>query len=417
MKKHLFLFLILIPNIFFSQNVEIIESSDNVIIKPLNQLNSNYRETNISITPNGKYMYFMSDRGGQDWSIISATFRGKQRYDGDIWCSENKNGIWQKPKCLSQKINTYSGEDEPNISPDGQKVYFQSWRNGYYNNGGPYYVSTLYGKRWGTPQGLGGGINKFFVNEMNKYFQYGTDGMSVSPDEKTFIVACGKDYDGNLDLYISQKINGQWSYLRKMPVSTFYDERSVFIAADGKTIYFASSGYGGKGGLDIFKATLDEYGNCHNITNIGPPFNTYKDDYGFIVNANGKDAYFVRDGDIYYAQLPDQSPVAPQPAVVICGKITDCNNKPKEVYLKLLNDDNEQVEDSKSSFNGEFLFSIPEKPGQYRVYTQDDVLLHSFEVKKQNTYQEIKFNLSDCRKKILTKKAVKKHTEKIANEK
>ncbi|MBN2663104.1 MAG: PD40 domain-containing protein, partial [Bacteroidales bacterium] len=78
----------------FSQKYPIITNPNSVGVAPISQLNSQMRETNISITPDGRYMYFMSDRGGQAWSSYSGTFRGKLRYDGDIWFSEYKNGRW-----------------------------------------------------------------------------------------------------------------------------------------------------------------------------------------------------------------------------------------------------------------------------------------------------------------------------------
>ena len=37
--------------------------------------------------------------------------------------------------------------------------------------------------------------------------------------------------------------------------------------------------------------------------NIGKPFNTLKDDMGFVISGRGEAAYFIRDLDIYYADL------------------------------------------------------------------------------------------------------------------
>ena len=56
-----------------------------------------------------------------------------------------------------------------------------------------------------------------------------------------------------MDLYFSIKKHGLWTFPELLNVSTRGDERSVYIAADNKTIYFSSDGYGGFGKLDIFK--------------------------------------------------------------------------------------------------------------------------------------------------------------------
>lgn len=90
-----------------------------------------------------------------------------------------------------------------------------------------------------------------------------------------------------------------------MGVSTDGDERSVFIAGDNKTIYFSSDGHGGFGGLDIFKVVIGENGKLGKIINIGAPFNTAADDQGFVASVDGKSAFFIRNLDIYYADISE----------------------------------------------------------------------------------------------------------------
>jgi hypothetical protein len=58
---------------------------------------------------------------------------------------------------------------------------------------------------WKSKKGLGGGINQFFKAESEANFGYATDGMSISPNGNLFIVACGSEYNGNMDLYFSIK--------------------------------------------------------------------------------------------------------------------------------------------------------------------------------------------------------------------
>jgi hypothetical protein len=123
-----------------------------------------------------------------------------------------------------------------------------------------------------------------------------------------FVVTAGKRYDEDMDLYISRKdTKGQWTYPKKIilpdAVGASSDERSVFLAADNKTLYFSSNGLGGLGGLDIYKATLNNDNTLSNVVNIGEPFNTKGDDYGFSLTAAGDEAFFVRNGDLYSARL------------------------------------------------------------------------------------------------------------------
>ncbi|RMG26223.1 MAG: hypothetical protein D6730_09530, partial [Bacteroidetes bacterium] len=236
---------------FSQRKSRILDHRDRIRITRMSVLNSPYRETNLSITPDGKYLFFMSMRGGQSWSNTYMKFQGQDVYDGDIWYTEKRNGQWVSPRCMPESINTSSGEDEPNISKDGNTVYYQSWNSLWKFTGGPYYKARRNGRSWSSPEGLGGGITAFFET------MRATDGMTISPDEQTFIVAAARDdYDENMDLYISHKGRYGWRYCRKLPISTPGDERSVFLAGDGKTLYFASDGYGGLGGLDIYKTTL-----------------------------------------------------------------------------------------------------------------------------------------------------------------
>ncbi|MBM3186830.1 MAG: OmpA family protein, partial [Bacteroidetes bacterium] len=62
-------------------------------------------------------------------------------------------------------------------------------------------------------------------------------------------------------------------------------------------------GIGGFGGLDIFKVKIQDNGKLGLPVNIGEPFNTSKDDMGFVASADGKSAFFIRNLDIYYADI------------------------------------------------------------------------------------------------------------------
>jgi hypothetical protein len=81
--------------------------------------------------------------------------------------------------------------------------------------------------------------------------------------------------------------------------------------------------------LDIFKATLTPNGALKDIVNIGEPFNTKADDYGFMVEAGGEKAYFIRNGDIYKALLPaSAAALKPKPVSVVSGVVRDVGGKP-----------------------------------------------------------------------------------------
>lgn len=364
--------------------------ANEIIVYPLENVNSTFRDINLSITPNGKYLYFMSGRGEAPWSTARhTTYKGQEEFDGDIWYSEKADTTWQQPKHLPKTVNTGRGEDEPNISPDAQTVYFQSWKTGWERTGGPYYQAELYGDTWENSRGLFGGINQFFIDSLYKYGGYATDGMAISPDQRIFIVAAGPYYDGRMDLYISRKNErSKWTYPKKLAISTNGDERSIFIAADNQTIYFASDGHGGLGGKDILKTTLHDDNTLGEIINIGQPFNTTQDDYGFIIGALGTDAYFVREGDIYYAKLDKASDsIKPNPTLLIEGKIVNCDGQPQQAQVELYDlASNTLLTSARSnSISGKYALSFLKKEGKYvqhiKYKATNEVISIPFEIK------------------------------------
>jgi hypothetical protein len=277
---------------FQAQSYEILKHQHPIKIVELPQLNTQERECNISLLPNGNSLFFMSTRA----------MRGGLGGNGDIFQSDFVNGTWQAPVALAS-INTFSGEDEPTFSSDGNEMYYQSWAGDWKSMGGPYYRAEKRNGTWVKTGSMGANINRFFSLQSQTNFGYGTDGMAVSADGNLFIVACGPNYNGPMDLYYSVKKQGEWSFPQIMGVSTQGDERSVFIAGDNRTIYFSSDGMGGYGGLDIFKVQIEDNGKLGEPINIGAPFNTQEDDMGFVASADGRSAFFIRNLDIYFADI------------------------------------------------------------------------------------------------------------------
>ena len=293
-KQYYIFFMLMICSNLIAQEFEILKHDQSVKIIELSNLNSLERECNLSILPNGKSIYFMSKRE-----------RNKGEFDGtgDIYRSDYVNGAWQDPFELGASINTYSGEDEPTFSQDGTVMYYQSWEGDWKSMGGPYYTASYVNGTWKKTGSMGANINKFFTEKSEKGFGYATDGMAVSANGQIYIVACGDNYDGAMDLYYSVKTDAGWTYPKIMGISTEGNERSVFIAGDNRTIYYSSDGMGGFGGLDIFKVTIEKNGKLGKPINIGAPFNTSADDMGFVASADGSSAFFIRNLDIYFADI------------------------------------------------------------------------------------------------------------------
>lgn len=76
-------------------------------------VNSEYWEGSCSITADGRYLYFASERPGG--------LGGR-----DLWVSEKVNGDWGPAQNLGPTINTEYNEDAPFIHPDGITMFFSS---------------------------------------------------------------------------------------------------------------------------------------------------------------------------------------------------------------------------------------------------------------------------------------------------
>jgi len=114
--------------------------------------------------------------------------------------------------------------------------------------------------------------------------------------EDVFFSAASASGPNQTDLYQSSRdLNGKWSAPRVLgSVSSVMDESNPFLSSDGKTLYFSSKGYGGMGGFDIYKSTLDsESGKWGDPINLGFPINTPADELFFSLNADSKTGFLA----------------------------------------------------------------------------------------------------------------------------
>lgn len=111
------------------------------------EINSPYWEPSAALSPDGREIYFSSNRPGG--------------YGGrDLYVSRKlPNGEWAKPRNLGPVINTSEDEDAPFMHPDGKTFYFSS--RGHENMGSfDIFVSVkLEDNFWAEPTNLGYPIN------------------------------------------------------------------------------------------------------------------------------------------------------------------------------------------------------------------------------------------------------------------
>ncbi len=112
---------------------------------------------------------------------------------------------------------------------------------------------------------------------------------------------------GGMDLYkTTRDKSGLWQAPENLgnTINTSGDEMFPFVSNDG-TLFFASNGHLGLGGLDVFSSTASAK-SWSQPENLGFPINTNNDDFGYIIDKDNKTGYFVSnrpggqgDDDIY----------------------------------------------------------------------------------------------------------------------
>jgi outer membrane protein OmpA-like peptidoglycan-associated protein len=151
-------------------------------------------------------------------------------------------------------------------------------------------------------------------------------------------------------------------------INTPYDENTPFMHADGKTLYFSSYGWPGFGNNDIFYSRIGDDGQFTTPVNLGYPINTFNEEIGLIVTADGSEGLFssnIKDGgfgdlDIYHFKLPEK--VKPLPVTYIKGIVSDKESKAlleANVMVIDLKTNTAVFNDYTSNETGDFLIVMP----------------------------------------------------------
>ncbi|RDC58526.1 hypothetical protein DU508_00550 [Pedobacter chinensis] len=227
----------------------------------------------------------------------------------DFWTSQFKNNVWNVATPLSTKINTTQyNEGAQTISPDGKYLFFTGCNRPEGLGRCDIYVSHREGKDWGEPYNIGKPVNS----------EYWESQPAISPDGRTlYFISNRPGGFGGYDIWKSTITDdAKWGPAINLgsEINTPYDENTPFIHADGKTLYFSSDGWPGFGNKDIYYSRMDDAGKFQKPINLGYPINSFEDESGLIVSADGNFGLFssnLKDGfggqDIYSFGIPEQA--------------------------------------------------------------------------------------------------------------
>ncbi len=131
----------------------------------------------------------------------------------------------------------------------------------------------------------------------------GEQGYVFISDPRNILYYAGYDDndENNKEIFkVVMNEKGDWDKPEKVSeiINTPFDEDYPVLTDNGTTLYFCSKGHNALGGYDIFKSNLDTANNIFSQPeNLGSDINSPFDDILFILDKEGKCAYFASDRD------------------------------------------------------------------------------------------------------------------------
>jgi outer membrane protein OmpA-like peptidoglycan-associated protein len=255
----------------------------------------------------GKLMVFTRRLGGRNEDFFAA--------------EKGPNG-WEKAVRLPGQINTPQNEGAQNISQDGEWLVFTGCNRPDGHGSCDIYISYKTPEGWSEAFNLGNKVNTEDWESQP----------SLSPDKRQLYFASRRPggYGGS-DIYVSNMLpSGKWSEAENMgpQINTAGDESTPFIHADNQTLFFASNGLPGYGGDDLFVVRKGTDGQWGKPENLGYPINTIDHEGSLFIAADGKTAYYATDRgdtrgglDLYTFELRED--VRPARTLWVKGKVFD----------------------------------------------------------------------------------------------
>ncbi len=266
-----------------------------VVVKNLNQLNTEFSD--FSPIPYKNGLLITSNRSAQHLAKRQDNWT-KKRFTDLYFAEKGKEGNYDKINPLPGDVNSKFHDGVPTFNRSGTEMIFtRNQRKGKTWDGRR--NLKLYAAE--NQNGFWTNVHKLDLNEANYSYCHPT----LSKNGRRLYFASDREGGyGGMDLYVSERIGSHWSEPQNLGpiVNTSGNEIFPFLATDG-TLYFASNGHRGLGGLDIFRVQKSKKTDELSWSfrdNLGVPINSEKDDFGFVINPDRHSGYFSsnREGGI-----------------------------------------------------------------------------------------------------------------------
>jgi outer membrane protein OmpA-like peptidoglycan-associated protein/tetratricopeptide (TPR) repeat protein len=223
---------------------------------------------------------WVSDYPGASNPVLSkndSVFVFTQKTEGKtrILCSY-KNTSWEPPSDITQQLGGLDRLYTNSITGDGRLMvlYIDDGRDGNL------YFSERSGPTWSKIKNFGKPVNTIYWESHG----------FITPDGKRIYFSSNRPGgEGNLDIWVSDiTAEGIWGNPVNLGniINTAYDEDTPFFDPENSALLYSSVGHVSMGGYDLFRATLNRFGNWNNPVGLPFAFNTTAENLFFILNNN-----------------------------------------------------------------------------------------------------------------------------------
>lgn len=255
-------------------------SIDEKEIQVYNIENLNSKGLDFCAVPYRNGIVFTSSRNKVDGSGLKNVFNNNYF---DLYYSEKiGDDTFRDPQKLKGKINGDLHDGTATFNVVGDMMYFT--RNNERSSGLislKIYSAEGVGNQW---------INLKELPFNSKKFS--TCHPTLTGDGKTLYFASDRPGGyGGMDIYKSTSVNGEWGEAQNLGVNVNGEGNELFpYINDAGHLFLSSDGFGTLGRLDIFLCKKDGRGFKYK-QNVGEPFNTLADDFGFYIDQTGEHGY------------------------------------------------------------------------------------------------------------------------------
>ncbi|MCE7070729.1 OmpA family protein [Dyadobacter sp. CY327] len=328
--------------------------------------------------------------------------------DENIYTTHRINGNraadrWDVPEEISKSINTTNNEGTCTVSADGRTLVFTACNRPDGYGSCDLYISRKEGKDWSAPLNLGQEIN---TRDWESQPSLSADGHLL------YFASDRKGGQGKRDIWVTKLDDkGKWAAPKNLGshINTPDEENAPFIHANGRTLFYASNGFPGMGGFDIFISQRTDT-LWSQSRNIGYPINTIADQVGLFIASDGQKAYYTDDGSegkgrslLYTFNLPQEVKDMIVPTRYAKGKVFDKKtNTPLASAIDLFDLKTQQKvgEFSSDGKTGSFL-AVLNSGGEYAFYVSKQGYLFkslSFTVNDSTSFVDLDIPLEAIEK-------------------